>query len=515
VARLVTICDRVMHWGLIGLLVFTPAAFGTVETWSIALMEWGIVTLAIVLALMRLWPDAGPTRPRRLWSTGLEWPIALFLAFCLLQTIPLPAPVLATVSPGGAALYSTPNPRLSLDQGRVPADMLAREPLFNLPAGVKRPISVSAPRTLQQTGLVASLCLIFFVAAAWATTSDRVVAVLRALTAIGFLVALQGIVQFLTWNGKILWFRSVPPTSAFGPFVNRDHFAGYAEMLIPVAIGMVVYVTQQARGPRIRLGDGWGIGSVLEDGGGKEERWGKIGLAIFVVAIIIVALLFSRSRAGILSMLITGLIFFALLWRRTPSRLGLLVGTVSTLLVVIGLVAWIGSDVVREQLKSYDTLEREASFRNRIMVWETMVDHLPAFLWVGSGLGTFEDSFAPFMVAGSAKRWDRAHNDYLQLLWETGLVGFLLFLAGGVIFVRRYWWPALHARGHPMDCFRAGIALALLSLALHSIVDFNLQIGANGFLFAFLAGLIVGLDRVVNRAADTRGVRPVPVEGTP
>jgi O-antigen ligase len=124
-----------------------------------------------------------------------------------------------------------------------------------------------------------------------------------------------------------------------------------------------------------------------------------------------------------------------------------------------------------------------------------MLRELPAYVRVGSGLGTFEDSFAPLTPAGATARWDRAHNDYLQLLWETGIPGATLFVVGLWIFIRKFWWPALTGRERPVDFFRAGLAVSLLSIALHSGVDFCLQIGANAFLCALLAGLIVALHR--------------------
>jgi O-antigen ligase len=127
-----------------------------------------------------------------------------------------------------------------------------------------------------------------------------------------------------------------------------------------------------------------------------------------------------------------------------------------------------------------------------VKIWQAMVRHLPDFMWLGSGLGTFEESFAQFTPPGSSRRWDRAHNDYLQLTWETGLVGTALFLLAAWMFLRRYWWPSVRSQVHPMSLFRVGVCISVLTIALHS-VDFNLQIGSNGFLFAVLCGALVAL----------------------
>src|SRR5882672_2154599 len=73
--------DRLIRWSLVALIAFTPLAFGTVEVWSIAIMEWGIVTLLLLLALGRFLAHR-PSPSARKGPTGLELPVALFLVFC-------------------------------------------------------------------------------------------------------------------------------------------------------------------------------------------------------------------------------------------------------------------------------------------------------------------------------------------------------------------------------------------------------------------------------------------------
>jgi O-antigen ligase len=217
-----------------------------------------------------------------------------------------------------------------------------------------------------------------------------------------------------------------------------------------------------------------------------------------------VSLFFSQSRGGILSAVVGALILFPVIWRRIGSRVLAWSLAVALPILAVGFIAWIGPDAVMDQLGSYRGLEGEASFRLRVEVWQRMIENLPDFVWLGAGLGGFEESFAPIAPPGSDGRWDRAHNDYLQALWETGIVGTALLLLAIGVFAWRYWWPALRSRAHPLDLPRVGIAVALLSIAIHSVFDFNLQIGANGFLFALLAGLLVALRRAVDQYGRER-----------
>jgi O-antigen ligase len=243
-----------------------------------------------------------------------------------------------------------------------------------------------------------------------------------------------------------------------------------------------------------------------------DPRFGQVGLALFASAIIAVALVFSLSRGGILASVVSLGVMFLVLRRRFASPLLLRAAAVGVPLLVLALVLWIGAGVVAERWGQIQA-PGEASLRSRLVVWRTILESVGPFLRTGAGLGAFDVSFAPFTPAGSATRWDQAHNDYLQLLWETGLPGTLLaaWLVG--VFVARYGWPAMRERRHSLNVLRTGVATALLAVAVHSLVDFNLQIGANGFLCAVLAGVLVALTRLVDAAPEKERLHREPHRG--
>ena len=504
--RLADACDAIVRWGLVALIAFTPLAFGTVEAWAVAIMEWGIVTLILIeWGSHTLRGEAG--RARFILKSGLFLPLALFLALCVLQTVPMPQRWLEVLSPGSARLYaSAGRDTLRQDASAVDHFDAMVEQIDLEPMPEHRPISVDPEASAVRIQLLAVFFGLFFLTAAWADRRERILFLLGALTVVGFAVALFGLVQHLTWNGRIYWMRRVPRGTAFGPFVNHNHFAGYVEMVIPVALSMAFFLLDARR----RLSTGVREGALSQgdpmDGppvGDDQElfssRWGQSALAFFASIILVVSLFLSQSRGGILSALLSALILFFLVWRRIPSRL--LVWSSAVILPALTLLftLWVGADLLKHHGTMLQAVEHEASLRSRWLVWTAIVRHLPLAGWTGHGIGTFEDTFAPHAPAGGSSRWDKAHNDYLQLIWETGLAAGLLILWGAVVYVRWYIWPGLRARAHPLDLFRLGIAVAVLSLALHSFVDFNLQIGSNGFLFALLAGLLVGLHRLVSR----------------
>jgi O-antigen ligase len=521
------ICDRVLSGGLKALIVFTPLAFGTVEPWSIALMEWGIVTLALVFLLSRAYPGGAavpfPSPPARRPMGILAVPIGLFLLLCGFQTVPLPMRWLGTLSPGSARLYESVDFATweKTDAGLQDARTERHDPLLGLQPGGRRPVSVNPGATGRRTLLLATLVVLFFVVAAWADET-RAVSILRWGILVAFLVSVFGLVQLLTWNGKIYWVRNVPSGSgtsptAFGPFVNHNHFAGYVEMIIPVALSLVFWLVARRRispGSRgLPSNVESRVAALFEELGEEPGRLGKVLLTLFATVILIVSLFISLSRGGILSAIVSGTVLLALLCRRTASRNLRWSMALALPAVVVALIGFIGSGTVIKQLQTYGSLSSETSFQLRAIIWRRVVQELPSYAWLGSGLGTFEDSFGPLTPAGSARRWDRAHNDYLQLLWETGAVGAGLFLVGAALFAKKYWWPALRDYRQPIDIFRVGIAVGLMSIALHSAVDFSLQIGADAFLCALLAGLLVALHP--GASLEATGPRELRSLGTP
>ena len=143
---------------------------------------------------------------------------------------------------------------------------------------------------------------------------------------LGFFVSVFAILQHLTFNGKLYWFREMRFGGLpFGPYVNRNHFAGFAEMVIPVALVPLV------------------LGKV------RRERLFLVGLFAMVP---IVALLLSASRGGIVSFAVQMVILFLLLLIRRIRTRFMIVGGIVVLSAVM-FVSWIGVQQVLSALCGY------------------------------------------------------------------------------------------------------------------------------------------------------------------
>jgi hypothetical protein len=494
-----TWCDAIVRWGLVALAVFTPFAFGSVERWAQAILCGGIALLLLTFLLGLLWEE--PLRRTAAWfATGLEVPLLLLVALVAFQLVPLPASLLRIVSPGSARVRTLPDLTRAVAEVGGPAAPDLHETVAALQGPAFRPVSVTPSETFDHLVLLVSLVALFYLILAWCDRRERACWMAGMLTVVGALVAVIGLVQSFTWNERVLWFRRAPASSyAFGPFVNHNHFAAYVEMILPVAIGLGLFLLERrdSSGGSVRpSGTPSGIVRAGDPEGERTRASSQAALVFFGAVILAVSLFYSLSRGGILSAVLSGSVLLVLSWRRLRSRRAawaLVAGLPALVLLFMG---WIGIGIVKERFEAPEGVENEASYRSRAVIWSAAVRHLPEYLWVGAGLGAFEESFSPYAPPGSWARWDKAHNDYVQGAWEVGLLGVALFVWLAVLAVRRYGWPALKNRGEPLDLLRTGVALGILSVALHSAFDFSLQIPADGALFAVMVGLLVAFTRL-------------------
>ena len=280
------------------------------------------------------------------------------------------------------------------------------------------------------------------------------------LMSLGFFVSIFGILQHLTFNGKLYWFRVMRYGGLpFGPYVNRNHFAGFAELLIPIALVPLVL--------------------------GKVRRERLFLVALFAL-VPIVALLLSASRGGIISLAVQIVILFLLLLVRRVRSKHILAGGMVVLCAVLA-VSWIGVHQVLQRFTGYQSLEvtegKRAAMRRD--TWKIFLDH-PL---IGTGLGTLQMVFPRYDSLYDGKIVNHTHNDYLEALAETGVLGGLCC----VWFLGLLLLDSLRGLAELGSSFGASLNLsglvACCGLLIHSLVDFNLHIPANALLFVVAAHL--------------------------
>lgn len=271
---------------------------------------------------------------------------------------------------------------------------------------------------------------------------------------LGFFVSIFAILQSFTFNGKLYWFQVMRFGGLpFGPYVNRNHFAGFAEMVIPFALVPLV------------------LGKV------RRER---VFLVALFAAVPMVALLLSASRGGIVSFIVQMVILFLLLLIRRVRVKYVMVGGMVVLTAVMA-VAWIGFDQVLARFAGIENLEVSAGKRAAMRrdTWRIFLDH-PI---IGTGLGTLQMVYPPYDSEYDGKIVNHAHNDYLEGLAETGLLGGLFCLWFLAALLQNALKGLAALGGSFGSVLNLSGLVACSGILVHGLVDFNLHIPANALLF--------------------------------
>lgn len=324
--------------------------------------------------------------------------------------------------------------------------------------------------------LLASCCL--------ARQETNAVLMLRVLLILAALAGMYGLVRLSLSLDKILWFDEPDTGYLTSGFINRNSAATYFGMASLAALGLVL-----ARA--LRLLDRTRELSSRQ----RTEAWtsalsGTLGLDLVVFVLLFVSLLATGSRGGILFTLAAMLVMLLLYSLRRRSRHGQTVSGAGWILIlvlsaflVVSLFELAGvrvmSRLADEGLKSTARLD---TYRQTLVA-------IGDYLWLGSGLGTFQDVFPAYRleIAPGRHVWDKAHNDYLELILGLGLPAASLVLLG---FAGLFWKVLRGFFSRRRNQHYAAIAVGVSILAgLHSLVDFSLQIQANTLIFALLMGL--------------------------
>lgn len=275
--------------------------------------------------------------------------------------------------------------------------------------------------------------------------------------AYGSFVALFAVLQNLSSPEKLYWLRT-PRFGGwiYGPYVNHNHYAGLMEMLTPIPL--VFAFSRYAHG---------------------RKKWLAASAAAFMGA----SIFLSGSRGGMAALAVEMAIFFWFLFReRARNRVALLLG--AFFLVAAVSILYIGGSEVTSRLSTLADLKHpDVSADMRFSIASDTLRMYRAHPLTGWGAGTFADIYPQFRSFYTESFVNAAHNDYLQALAETGLVGagILLWLLLTAIY------SALRKiKNWPSDVNGIVALTALLGISgilVHSAVDFNLEIPANAMLF--------------------------------
>ena len=287
------------------------------------------------------------------------------------------------------------------------------------------------------------------------TAQARKLAVVFALY--GFTLASLALLQGIAPNGKLLWLRE-PRMGGwiYGSYVNHNHYAGLMELLVPIPLVL----------------------SLSRLTGEKERIAAGIAAAIMVVTIFL-----SGSRGGMIAIFVE-LAFLVTIMLRQRRSVRTAVAVVAFAVVLVSLLTWLGGKELTARVTSISSEARtEVSGGMRLSIDRDtlrMFRKKPLFGW---GLGAFPIVYPQFRSFYTNFFVNEAHNDYLQLLAELGLLGFACMVWFLIVLYRQ----ALQKVGNWTNSVTGSVTLActmgFTGILVHSLFDFNLQIPANAALF--------------------------------
>lgn len=446
---------KFVRFVLFFLIFFSPLAFGTKADWSYGLMEAlaGAGLLVFILAVAR---DQEP-----LFEVPGLVPLLIFLAYILFQVFPLPPVIVKLLSPYAFSIHSRAF-ELTDTTGWMTLSVQPRATVFHF-------------------FRYASYTAFYMLTVQVLKEKKTFKAITLSIAVFGGLLAFSSILQFYLTKNMSLWFWYTPEHSIImGPYSNHNHYAGLMEMIFPLVLAQFFFYR-----PRIGASSfSRGIVEIFNQE--KANIYILIGISALLV---IVSIFVSLSRGGMVSTCLSMAVFGGLLLKCKVRKQNTLLFAGLILMVCLS-VGWFGWDSVFErfvQIKNPDGVIYNA----RLEFWKDSSRIIRDFMLTGSGLGTFVYIYPPYKSLVDNRVLNHAHNDYIELLVEGGLVGFIIiFVFICVLFVKTF---RMFSKRRDAFCvyLYIGSLTGMISILFHSVTDFNLQIGANGLWFSFLAGLAV------------------------
>jgi O-antigen ligase len=423
---------KVIEFGLIGAIFIAVGGFGGTSPIPRAVFESLILLLGVLLA-------SNPSKfPGEDWKKLLWFPAAL-CAWVMIQW-------------------------LGSRSGKIGVDVYA----------------------IEAQGLVLATCFTaFFLAAEVARERADRDRLAFSLIGLGVFEAIYGLAEYLAgwqyiWNVPRRYYLG----SATGTYINHNHFAGLLEIVLPLALGLAFYHWQKAR-DRMRRRSMRDFFCAL----GAPEML-KCYLLLLIATLISLALVFSFSRMGLISMIASLGFMVAVIW--TGRNRGALSPTFILFLIVssVAATAWVGVEPV---VKHFEELSRDDSLVNgsegRLALWQDTIKLIRTHPWTGSGVGTFAIAFTPVQSHELNYSVDHAHNDYLEFAAEFGIPAAAFLLLGFFAVAARTLRASRLARSSRTRSLALGTLTGISALLVHGIADFNLHIPANDLVFSVLLGM--------------------------
>jgi len=437
-------------------LIFSTLAYGAVETWAFGFLS--ILTGLIVVLWMT---DSWLKKELQFNANWLQLPLFGLILLGIIQLLPFRSPELVNGALSIPAVSS-----LSINP------YLTRFAVIQL-----------------------IIFAVFFIAAyTHINSAYRLRRAVAIVVIFGAVMAFFGILQRLANPEGIYGWRPTPQAIPFASFINQHHFAAFMEMTIGLTLALLV---------------------------GKATEKDKRLLLVIALVLMAIAILLTGSRGGVISLL--GVVGFVLLtnrlrtnknenenvskeerraqFRRNVAFVG---GGLGLLIVLIGAVLLLGGDASLVRGVGFTGQEDVSS--GRLHFWSVALQIFKDYPILGAGLDSFGTAFPRYDSWNGTFRVEQAHNDYLQILADAGILGFACVAS----FIYLLFKQGLQKIGAEHSHFRRSVVVGSLAgcfgILIHSFFDFPLRTSSNAFFFLLFA-VFVTASIHFSKKSRSRGIR--------
>ncbi|MEQ1761133.1 MAG: O-antigen ligase family protein [Vicinamibacterales bacterium] len=466
--------NRLLVAALLALLTWGALAFGAEYSWAYA----PVVVFAAATGLLGLRTSTGAAFPSRYVLVAL---FTIVLA-AVVQLIPVRATDGVLEGSSSSVNYEGLRARVAIE----PAPHLR----------ISQAVSIASDRTSLGLAFLVSLSILLLgTVRAFSAVGLR--ATVRGVAALGLAVAFVGIIQAAV-RGEALYGFWIPPKggTSFAPFLNENHFAGWMVMAMSLAMGrlaggLATGMRQVAAGVRSRVL--W-----FASPPGTEML-----LTAFAVAVMALSMVITRSRGGLIGLAMTATLSSAWVIRRQSSSSRRLVHVSLILLILLMAVARGGVEGTLAQFEG-----SSLDWGGRRQIWQDTSRIIQDHPWTGTGLNTFGIAMLHYQSGPKNELVIEAHNDYLQLAAEGGLLLGIPILITIALFIREVWCRFKEGADDERTYWlRAGAVTGLCSIAVMEAFDFTLQMPGAAVLFVVLAAIAIHRPDYLARRREARAVR--------
>ncbi len=419
------------------MLAASPFAFGSVHPWS-----YGIESSAIFASFAVVLLDSRQKGRLEVTSTLTNYLLPLSILFFILQAVPLPLSLVYALSPGRAAIDAASGRRAGC------------ESLALYPWALK-----------QQAFILAAALLIFLLTINMTKRKEQIEKALATLYITGLALAALALIQ-----------RISAGEPSFLPFINRNHFAGYMDLLVPMTVSALVY----------------NLGRLKKKDSARETllaavsspAGSKIVFLLFLAVIFSACIVLTYSRGGMGGMIFSLVVLAALTGR---SRKAALASAVCGAAIVFFLFHADGGRVAGRVERLMNGAASSELLREE--TWNDTASMIKAFPALGAGLGGFETAFPYFKTNSIQMNFFQPESDYLYILAEGGIIGLSIAAAFILIFFYETWGRFRRRKDPFAKSVYAGAVAGLSALLVHGLVDTSLHMPSILFTCSALLGL--------------------------